>query len=775
MADYAPVDLATAEQVTFELDGRRVSAPAGTMLVDAAYAHGVEVPVFCYEPRLGPAIGACRMCLVEVEGTRGLQTACSTPVQADMVVRTSSPVARDAQEGVLELILANHPLDCPVCDKGGECPLMNRTFRFGPGRTRFVEGKRHFPKPLEISSLIHLDRERCIQCFRCTRFSQDVAEDEALIMEDRGAGSEIATFTGEAYEGRFTGNVIDLCPVGALTSIPYRFVSRPWDVANAPSVCTHCPVGCNTDLTSREGRVRRVTGRTDPNYAVEEGWLCDKGRFAYPGDWAPDRLSGAVIRDAERSREATLDDAVDAAALLLRHSDPPPLLLLGPGASVEEGFLAQVLAESALSGNGAGGARVARLGVPGAGLIPLRALPGAQLGDLDESDLVAVVGGDPAHAQPVAELRVRKARRRGAAVWCAGPRPHALEPLGRSVRTAPGRLVQAVEALRAPLGDAARPVVLWDEADLAGEPEAAAALAALLAEHPTARAIELAADVGGPGLRALGIASAADLPAEARAGRVGTVLAIHADPLVGAGAGEWEDALAHMGNVIAIATHASPLTELANVVLPAASAYEQEGVFVSMARRAQRTRPGAEPPQGAAPAWEMLIALAHRLGTPPAYRTPAQAFAAAAAACPALAGLSYDVLGAEGAPIGPEPERREPAAGTGAPAGPDALPLVPCPRIFGDAATHRSDALAGVRTSARLLLAPAEAARRNLRDGGRARVAAPGGAARLEVVVDEAYPEGAAFVATGPPGVARILPADHGPAHVTLSPDEAAG
>ena len=444
MADYAPVDLTAAEQVEFELNGRRVSAPAGTMLVDAAYAHGVEVPIFCYEPRLGAAIGACRMCLVEIEGMRGLQTACSTPVQPDMVVRSDSDAARDGHDGVLEFLLENHPLDCPVCDKGGECPLQDRTYRFGPPRSRFVETKRHFPKPLDLSAMIALDRERCISCFRCVRFSQDVAEDGALIMEDRGAGSEIGTFTGDLYEGRFTGNVIDLCPVGALTSIPYRFVARPWDIANAPSVCGHCPVGCNVELTQREGGVARVTGRPDPNYEVEEGWLCDKGRFAYPGDWAPDapvharhpRREPLARRHAWR-RPSRRPRSCSAAAGRVG-------VLVGPGATVEEGFLAQELAAGPL-----GGAPVQRLGIPGDGLAALRARPAAQLADIDGAGLVLIVGGDPANQQPVVELRVRKARRGGAKVVTVGPRPHALEALagpdGR-VRSVPGRLVEALAA-----------------------------------------------------------------------------------------------------------------------------------------------------------------------------------------------------------------------------------------------------------------------------------------------------------------------------------------
>ena len=349
MADYAPVNLAAPAQVEFELDGRRVSAPAGTMLVNAAYAHGVEVPIFCYEPawarRSAPAACAWSRWRARAGSRRPAAPRCSRTWSS----APARQVARDGQDGVLEFLLENHPLDCPVCDKGGECPLQDRTFRFGPGRTRFVEMKRHFPKPLDLSPLIALDRERCIACYRCVRFSQEVAEDGALIMEDRGAGSEIATFTGELYEGRFTGNVIDLCPVGALTSIPYRFVARPWDIENTPSICGHDATGVNVELTGREGRIARVTGRPEPNYAVEEGWLSDLSRFAYAGNHAPGRLRTPIIRDGDRTRTASLEDAVDAAGLVLRHGGRVGILV-GPTATVEEGYLAQELAAGAIPG-----------------------------------------------------------------------------------------------------------------------------------------------------------------------------------------------------------------------------------------------------------------------------------------------------------------------------------------------------------------------------------------------------------------------------------------
>src|SRR5215213_3074787 len=247
--------MSAAEIVKVTVDDREIGVAKGTGLVETAAAAGIEIPVFCYEPRLGPAIGACRMCLVEIEGMPKLQAACTLAAGDGMKVHTRSENAAEGQEAVLEFILLNHPLDCPVCDKGGECPLQDLTYRYGPGNTRFHLNKRTYEKPLAISPLIALDRERCILCYRCTRFSQDVAQDEQLVARERGATSVIATFEDEPYRGRFSGNVIELCPVGALTSTTYRFEARPWEIQNIPTVCGMCPVGCNVSATTREGRV----------------------------------------------------------------------------------------------------------------------------------------------------------------------------------------------------------------------------------------------------------------------------------------------------------------------------------------------------------------------------------------------------------------------------------------------------------------------------------------------------------------------------------------
>src|SRR5438128_7430298 len=235
-----------ADLVKVIIDGRTVEVPKGTGLVETAQVAGIEIPVFCYEPRLGAAVGACRMCLIEVEGMPKLQAGCTLTAQEGMVVRTArtSEKAAAGQNATLEFILVNHPLDCPVCDKGGECPLQDLTFRYGPGNTRMSFEKVTFEKPIPISPTIALDRERCILCYRCTRFSSDVAEDSQLVARDRGSQSIIATFEEEPYRAPFSGNVIELCPVGALTSTQYRFEARPWEIQNVPTVCGMCPVGC---------------------------------------------------------------------------------------------------------------------------------------------------------------------------------------------------------------------------------------------------------------------------------------------------------------------------------------------------------------------------------------------------------------------------------------------------------------------------------------------------------------------------------------------------
>ena len=310
------------EQKTIQLtiDGREVKAVEGAMLVDAAKQGDVEIPYFCYEPKLGQPVGACRMCLVEIEGIPKLQTSCSTPVKDGMVVHTQTDRVRHAQNAVVEFLLVNHPLDCPVCDKGGECPLQDITFGWGLGRSRFIEPKRHFQKPLALSPLVAIDRERCILCYRCVRFSQEIAEDYQLIFAERGAHTFVATHDGHPYVAPFSGNIVELCPVGALTSQPYRFRARPWDIEDGPAASARCARRSATStFTVRDERVVRVLARDYTARGVDDGWLCDKGRFAYQAIHVDERITQPLVRDGGELREVSWERALEAAAGLARH------------------------------------------------------------------------------------------------------------------------------------------------------------------------------------------------------------------------------------------------------------------------------------------------------------------------------------------------------------------------------------------------------------------------------------------------------------------------
>ena len=312
------------------------------MLHDAAKRGDVEIPVFCYEPKLGEPVGACRMCLVEIEGIPKLQTSCSTPVRDGMVVHTRTDQVKHAQSAVVEFLLVNHPLDCPVCDKGGECPLQDISMGWGPGKSRMTDQKRHFEKPIELSPLVAIDRERCILCYRCVRFSQEVAEDEQLQLLERGDRTFVGTFDDRPYVAPFHGNITDLCPVGALTSYTYRFRARPWDIEQAGSVCTLCPSQCNVSFTVRDEQVKRVVSRD--NAEVDDGWLCDRGRYGFEMFNAEQRVRGPRLRGGA---EASWEEAIAKAAEALKAGGPQSAAIVGD-ASNEEGYLVQRIMREAL-------------------------------------------------------------------------------------------------------------------------------------------------------------------------------------------------------------------------------------------------------------------------------------------------------------------------------------------------------------------------------------------------------------------------------------------
>jgi NADH-quinone oxidoreductase subunit G len=436
--------------ITFSIDGREVQAPENAMLVDAAKYGDVEIPVFCYEPKLGNPVGACRMCLVEVEGIPKLQAGCATPVKDGMVVFTQSEKVREAQNAVVEFLLINHPLDCPVCDKGGECPLQDISFGWGRGRSRFIEPKRHFVKPLSLSPLIAIDRERCILCYRCVRYSQEVAEDYQLVFQERGASTFVATFDGHPYVAPFSGNIIELCPVGALTSVPYRFRARPWDIEQAGTICTLCPAQCNVSFTVRDERVLRVLARQNEN--VDDGWLCDKGRFAYQAVHVDERITQPLVRDGGDLRPVEWERALEEAASGLARAKGRVGAIVGGETSNEEGFLLARLMREALDSQDID-SRPA--GGPPTALRTALAAPQLQaaLPDVEWASTVLVLDCEPVDDMPILDLRLRKGvRRHKLKLAVATSRPSALDRnAAAAVRFAPGAGEALLVALDAAL------------------------------------------------------------------------------------------------------------------------------------------------------------------------------------------------------------------------------------------------------------------------------------------------------------------------------------
>jgi len=454
----------SGREVTIVIDGREVSATEGEILHDAAKRGDVEIPVFCYEPKLGDPVGACRMCLVEIEGIPKLQTSCSTPVRDGMVVHTRTEQVKHAQSAVVEFLLVNHPLDCPVCDKGGECPLQDITQGWGPGKSRMTDEKRHFEKPVELSPLVAIDRERCILCYRCVRFSQEVSEDSQLQLLERGDRTFVGTFDDRPYVDPFHGNITDLCPVGALTSYTYRFRARPWDIEQAGSVCTLCPSQCNVSFTVRDERVKRVIARD--NLDVDDGWLCDRGRYGFEMFDAEERVTAPRLR----SGEASWDEAIAKAAAALRAdasdidhtrggsmSDASSRVAAIVGdASNEEGHLVQRILREAL-GSPHVDSRVSR--GPGRETLLRLAQPelSARVRDIDDAGAILLVGSDPLHSSPILDLRIRKAmRRNGARLAVATDRPTTLDGGAAAVaRYAPGGATRFLVELAGAIGRAA--------------------------------------------------------------------------------------------------------------------------------------------------------------------------------------------------------------------------------------------------------------------------------------------------------------------------------
>src|SRR6266516_4463866 len=633
--------MSASELVEVTIDDVQVQVPKNTGLVETALAAGIEIPVFCYEPRLGAPVGACRMCLCDVEGMPKAQTACTMTAQDGMVVHSAltSAKAADAQNATLEFILVNHPLDCPVCDKGGECPLQDLTFRYGPGNTRMAFPKRTFEKPIPISPTIALDRERCILCYRCTRFSESVSEDLQLVALNRGAQSVIATFEDELYRAPFSGNVIELCPVGALTSTQYRFEARPWEIQNVPTVCGVCPVGCNVTATTREGKVKRILSRNHPE--VDDGWLCDKGRFAFGSLRAPDRVADPLRRTGpRRHQELGWEEALGELERTAREAQGRVLLALSGSETVEVAYSLSKLVRQGFGSNA-----VVLPEETGPALDAFR----APLSAIRDAELVVVLGDDPVvERAPVVDLWIKTARRRGAEVVVLGPSGSEQRRPGTTAGVA-RELTEARHPLGRKLRRATRPVLVWSGPGGHGGAELAELAATLgFARNARSGAFYLPATPNGRAVAEAWAAAGRGRPA--RLERIGLLLVsgddAASDPRIRALATQAD-------SVAAVAMFADVVRGWADLVIPGTSYLERDGTLVNLEGRVQRVRRAVISPGPDELAW--IATLAERFGVELQPHAPS-VFAEVSGAL--FGGATFGTVG-ERSPLSPRPPAAE--------------------------------------------------------------------------------------------------------------------
>ena len=662
-----------SEEFEFTLDGRTVRARKGELLIAAAERAGTIVPRFCYHPRIS-SVGVCRMCLVEVSGPRGatLMPSCFIEAAPGMEVTTDSDKVKKAQDGVLEFLLINHPLDCPVCDKGGECPLQDQTLAYGPGETRFVEEKRHFEKPIPISELVLLDRERCIQCSRCTRFAEEVAGEAQIDFIGRGEQIQVSTFPELPFTSYFSGNTVQICPVGALTASPYRFAARPWDLDQVESTCTTCSVGCRVAVQSSSNRLTRLLGiDIDP---VNHGWLCDKGRFAADAVNREDRLVEPMVRKDGTLVAVSWHEALETVAKGLRAAvveGADSLGVIGGARLTNEGAYAWARVAKGVLGTDSVDAQLGD-GLPAELVL---GLPRATIDQAASAATVVLLTGDVREELPVLFLRLRAAAVDGdLSLVELSPQATSLTAHAAvSLRYGPGDARALVDAL---VSDGTAPeaakdadalaegrrllaegpvVVVVGRPSLAEDAELVADAARALAEAlPEARFLPAlrrgnvlgALDMGlAPGIlpgrvsleagRAWFAAAWGTLP-EARGRGTAEILAAAAgdhaggspvtalvllgsDPLT-----DFPDrrlarrALESAGFVVAVATAPGDVLEHADVVLPAAEAHERPGTTTNIEGRISRVGQKLVPPGQAWPDWmiagELAVHLGHDLG-----------------------------------------------------------------------------------------------------------------------------------------------------------------
>ncbi|MEO8357542.1 MAG: NADH-quinone oxidoreductase subunit NuoG [Chloroflexota bacterium] len=660
-----------SKQVTLTIDGIQVTVPEGIVVADAAKMVGIDIPVFCHHPKLEP-VGMCRMCLVEIgrpvrDRATGefvmengapkiqfmpkLETACTNKVEEGMVVLTQTEKSREGQKSTVEFLLTSHPLDCPVCDKGGECPLQNLTMAHGPGKSRFIyDEKLRLGKHVPLGNLIVLDQERCIQCARCIRFQNEIVGDAVIDFDDRGRGTKIVSFSDPGFDSVFSGNTTDICPVGALTTRDFRFEARPWELDAQASICTQCPVGCNTTLnTRREPRaggditVQRVMPRQ--NEEVNEIWICDKGRFAYHYAESKKRLSRPMIREDGKLVNSSWDAATKLAADRFLEAKKDFAVLVSGRLSNEDLFTVKMLVDRS-EGTGylysrmGGGEMTSLVGMSG----------GSNFANMGRGTTIVVVASDLYEEAPIWYLRVKQAADRGATLIVLNARETKLDRYSSYVvRYAYGDEMKSVQDLsrKTKIGDAftqaENAVILFgsDGLGIAGSAGLASACATVLqdsghAGKPNNGLIGVWERANDQGAWEIGFKVEENL-AEVLQGR--TVYIIGADPV--SDDPNLAKALEGAAFVVVQDVMETATTEIADVVLPAQAFTERDGTFTSGERRVQRFYPAVPVTGEAKPDYAITSQIASHMGVTLEGTSVSVLFDGLATSVKSFEGLSY--------------------------------------------------------------------------------------------------------------------------------------
>lgn len=603
----------TEQLINLTINGQPISVPKGTTVYHAAKQLGVGLPIFCYQDRM-PPFGACRVCLVEVEKMPKLQTSCTLVATEGMVIKTESQLAVEGRKGILEFLLINHPLDCPICDRGGECPLQEQAISDGPGQSRFFEEKRHFTKAKPLGPVLMLDRERCIVCARCTRFGDEIAGDHALEFIDRGYKTEVGTPGGGTAESKFIGNTIMICPVGALTSQVYRFRARPWDNDSTPSTCTLCPVGCSMILDSRDGEIMRTRSRE--NKDVNDIWMCDKGWFGYEFSASSERLTTPLIRKNGKLETASWDEALALIASKIQEFKPTGKLAAfgGDPLTTEENFLFQKLMR-----DGAGVSNLDhRIGSPIFSSEEEGIAPGMEMsiGECENLNYALIFGLDLTEEFPVIWLRLRQAINKGAKIiFCGNYAPEIAQYFSETILHVPGKELETIAQVipklsqlegkgaifvgRQYLATVNRKAILaellklrWNQQNLTlniMEGRGNSFGARFAGMHPEFAPGDRKLDK--PGLDALQVVKAG------AASGWNFLYVAGANPLMKYPSQLWKNFLAQLKFLVVQDIFLTETAEQADVVLPTLSYVEKGGTFLNIERRIQSLQPGKEIPK----------------------------------------------------------------------------------------------------------------------------------------------------------------------------------